>query len=114
MTKITTHVLDISLGKPAANIKIVLEALSPQSSKKIISEGLTNTDGRITPSLYEGKVLNPGLYGISFSLANYFASSNRASLYPFVTVHFMLEHPEEHFHLPLLISPGGYSTYRGS
>lgn len=112
MTKITTHVLDISLGKPAANVKIVLEA--QKGFKKIVAEGITNTDGRICPSLYDAEPLASGLYSLSFSLENYFASSQRVSLYPFVTVHFMLEHPDQHFHLPLLISPGGYSTYRGS
>jgi 5-hydroxyisourate hydrolase len=111
MTKITTHVLDISLGKPAAQVTIILESIGEH--KTALAEAQTNADGRVAPSLYEGN-LAPGLYVIKFSLAAYFARSQRTSIYPFVTVHFMLDNPHQHFHLPLLISPAGYSTYRGS
>lgn len=111
MTKITTHVLDIALGKPAANIPITLHSLSEPAT--IIAEGLTNSDGRVSPCLYEG-ALARGLYSITFALANYFANAHQGSLYPFVTVHFVIDDIHQHFHLPLLVSPGGYSTYRGS
>ncbi len=113
MTKITTHVLDISLGRPAANIPIVLNGLEGDKTR-FMAEGLTNEDGRISPSLYDGANLKHGLYSVTFSLTNYFLSTKRTSLYPFVTVYFKIENDNANFHLPLLISPGGYSTYRGS
>lgn len=113
MTKITTHVLDISLGKPAAHVDVVLEGLA-SGAPEFIAKNRTSLCGRVQPSLYEGPPLPTGLYVISFALKEYFAQLETTTLYPLVTVHFELVNPHEHFHLPLLISPGGYSTYRGS
>jgi 5-hydroxyisourate hydrolase len=101
---ITTHVLDTALGKPARGVPIRLETLDGQ----LIGEGKTDDDGRLR-TLTAGKELEAGTYRMRFDVAAY----NPAGFYPFVDVVFKID-AGAHYHVPLLLSPYGYSTYRGS
>lgn len=109
---ITTHVLDVALGKPAAGVPVKL-ARSEGEAFVALAEGTTNDDGRVTDLLAPGTLV-AGTYRISFALSPYFEASGRTSFYPHVDIVFSVVRPEEHFHVPLLLSPFGYSTYRGS
>lgn len=109
---ITTHVLDVSLGRPAKGIAVRL-ARRDGDLWTTIATGETDADGRASQLLAPGSLV-AGTYRIAFELDAYFASSGRKSFYPFVEIVFVVEVPSEHFHVPLLLSPFGYSTYRGS
>lgn len=109
---ITTHILDVSLGRPAANVPVRL-ARAEDDTFAEIAHGTTDADGRVTTLLAPGS-LTKGTYRLSFDVGVYFAASQRASFYPHVDVVFVVEHPDQHHHVPLLLSPFGYSTYRGS
>ena len=108
MSTISTHVLDTSLGKPAAGVRADFE----RGDSGSIGSGVTDANGRIA-SFGEGAV-EPGVYRLRFDTAEYFTKTNRPVFYPEVVVAFRIEAGDEHFHIPLLISPFGYSTYRGS
>ena len=108
---ITTHVLDTSRGKPAAGIKVVLEVQSGSSWKEIGS-GTTSDDGRIADLLAAS--VSPGVYRLTFETAEYFQSMKTESFYPKVSIEFEIKNSDAHYHVPLLLSPFGYSTYRGS
>ena len=107
MSHITTHVLDTALGTPAANVPVALLA----GDGEILGAGITNADGRI-PDLGPDK-LEPGNYSLVFDTEAYFALSERDSFFPWVTIDFKLT-DAPHYHVPLLLSPFAYSTYRGS
>ena len=109
---ITTHVLDVSLGSPAKDIRCQLNRLNSQSRWDKISEGVTNQDGRIETLL--GGELQIGIYRLDFMTRAYFESRNLASFYPSVSITFEVTATDQHYHVPLLLSPYGYSTYRGS
>ena len=113
MSHITTHVLDVSLGKPAANIAVILETQSSGSSWSEVARGATDTDGRLR-DWTAAKALPAGIYRLNFDTRSYFAARKAASLYPQVVIMFEVRDPQEHYHIPLLLSPFGYSTYRGS
>ena len=111
MSKITTHILDTSKGCPAVGIKVVLYVLSREKEIEL-GRGVTNADGRIVDwgdagIVDEGK----GVYKIRFETKEYFGTI--PTFYPFVEICFELT-TDGHYHIPLLISPFGYSTYRGS
>ena len=107
MSHVTTHVLDAALGQPAARITVALSG--PDGT--VIALGETDADGRV-PEL--GPDLLPaGDYRLEFETGPYFAASGRATFYPRVTVDFILKDATHH-HVPLLLSPFAYSTYRGS
>lgn len=108
MSPITTHVLDTALGKPAAGIPVTLF-----QGENTVGQGETNPDGRVTDLLAEGS-LETGTYRIRFDVAKYLASTSEAAFYPFVEITFTIAETDEHYHVPLLLSPFGYSTYRGS
>ena len=110
---ITTHVLDTSMGRPGRGVPVQLEALGDDGIFREIARGTTNDDGRV-PGLFEGGTLERRTYRIRFDLEAYFAKSQRASFYPEASIVFRIEAPAEHYHVPLLLSPFGYSTYRGS
>jgi len=115
MSPITTHVLDIALGKPAAGIAVVLEQLGEADAWTEVGRGTTNADGRVPNLLPDGAVLTPGSYRLRFATGAYFASCGVRGLYPEVQVMIQLDAPvRRHYHIPLLLSPYGYSTYRGS
>lgn len=112
MSQITTHILDTSQGKPAHDVKVTLYQLL-HSEWIQISEGLTNKDGRIPDLLPSEKTATPGFYKFVFHIAGYFNSQNIKSFYPQVTIEFEIT-DDSHYHVPLLLNPFGYSTYRGS
>ena len=109
---ITTHVLDTSLGKPASGIRVVL-ALSLEKGITEIARGVTDEDGRIRDLLKPDSFV-VGEYCITFELSDYYASMGQDSFYPRATIEFCVTDPASHYHVPLLLSPFGYSTYRGS
>lgn len=110
MSAITTHILDTACGKPAEGVAVQLwHQVGDQRS--VIAEGRTNADGRV-PDLVT-KALVKGTYIMHFATADYFMRRQQAVFYPWVDVAFALA-DGEHYHIPLLLSPYGYSTYRGS
>ena len=111
MSGITSHVLDTSRGVPAANIEVQLQIRQGNEWKEI-GKGVTNHDGRISDPLVEE--LEAGHYRIIFLVADYFSSMKKPSFFPRVRIEFLVDDPMEHYHVPLLLSPFGYSTYRGS
>jgi len=110
---LTTHVLDISRGQPAAGVAVRLELLETSSTWQLMGDGKTNADGRATDLLQSGSLV-AGRYRLTFATGDYFAAQNIATFYPLVTIEFSVTSPSEHYHVPLLLSPFGYSTYRGS
>lgn len=113
MSAITTHVLDTSLGKPAAGVAVTLEAHSSDGWKTLAS-GTTNADGRIRDLLPAESKLAPGTYRLRFETAAYFRARGVEAFYPHVEIVFVVKDGAQHYHVPLLLSPFGYSTYRGS
>jgi len=107
---ISTHVLDTAIGKPAASMPVALE-LFRGGDWEPVGEGLTGVDGRLGELAAE---LTAGRYRIRFDTAAYFAATATKAFYPEVTVVFDVTEPDQHHHVPLLLSPFGYSTYRGS
>lgn len=112
MSQITTHILDTSVGKPAPDVPVILEQKISDNWKKI-GEGLTNEDGRVTNLLDKNKILESGIYRLVFETAIYFTEQNKKSFYPRITIEFEI-FDSSHYHVPLLLNPFGYSTYRGS
>ena len=108
---ITTHILDISLGRPAAGVPVVLEF--HRGDWETVGSGITDGDGRIGDLLSEGS-LECGSYRISFDTGTYWAATEVEGFYPQVQVVFTIWETEQHYHVPLLLNPFGYSTYRGS
>ena len=113
MNAITTHILDTSKGRPAAGVAIVLELESAQGWQTL-GQGATDADGRLKQLLPDDFKLVPGLYRLTFETSAYFAAQNVESFYPRVTISFVVRDAGAHYHVPLLLSPYGYSTYRGS
>jgi len=113
MSGITTHVLDISQGRPAAGVPVILE-IAASGGWQTVGEGITNADGRAADLLTANSPIAPGVYRLSFDTAKYFDDQNTQGFYPQVTVVFKIENADQHYHVPLLLSPFGYSTYRGS
>ena len=113
ISPITTHVLDTSRGRPAAGIGAKLERLAGVDAWQAMGEGKTNSDGRIANLMLPGS-LTAGRYRIVFAVAEYFQSIGVSGFYPQITIEFQIDSPQEHYHVPLLLSPFGYSTYRGS
>src|SRR5262245_43043061 len=113
MSAITTHVLDTAKGRPADGITAVLEFKTAEGWTELAS-GCTNADGRIPDLLPKERKIDPGVYRLTFEIASYLERSQTAGFYPYVSIVFEIKDPEQHYHLPLLLSPFGYSTYRGS
>ena len=111
MSAITTHVLDISRGQPAAGVPVSLEA-ETSDGWKLVGAGTTDENGRIS-DLVSAEV-SAGVHRLIFDTAKYFAAHNVRGFYPQVVVVFTIRDPGQHHHVPLLLSPFGYSTYRGS
>ena len=127
VSPITSHVLDTALGCPAAGCPITLErrtisgsgddgddAGCPASSWTPLGAGATDDDGRLKTLLAPAHFIDPGTYRVTFDTSEYFATSGQPVFYPEVSVVFVIEDGTEHYHIPLLLSPFGYSTYRGS
>lgn len=111
-SQLTTHVLNTSTGKPAAVMSLMLLQLIG-GAWKAITQGVTNSDGRIADLLPPGRGLDIGQYKIIFETSRYFESQQVESFYPRVEIQFSVT-DNTHYHVPLLINPFGYSTYRGS
>ncbi len=113
MSSISTHVLDTSRGKPAAGVRVTLVRLD--ELREILSEhnGSTDEEGRISSLLGEHELV-AGTYRLTFDTAAYYSCHKEVAFYPRIDITFTVEHTDEHFHVPLLLSPFGYSTYRGS
>ena len=109
MSTISTHVLDTSLGKPAVGITVKLER-----DNEVIASEVTDSDGRVRDLLGDGQNIRAGSYSLLFSVGEYFAADGRDSFYDRITISFRISSDSEHYHVPLLLSPFGYSTYRGS
>ncbi len=111
---ITTHVLDTSQGRPASGIAVQLSRRDANGTWQELASGKTNEDGRLMNMLPTNFQLAAGVYQMRFEIESYFRQQAVASFYPFVCIVFEITHPEQHHHVPLLLSPFGYSTYRGS
>lgn len=117
MSTLSTHVLDTARGRPAAGVPINLDFHRPTSGLspwQELAKGVTNDDGRVKDFLPAGTRLEPGLYRMSFNTGAYFKAQGVRGFYPYVEVVFEITATDEHHHVPLLLSPFGYSTYRGS
>lgn len=114
MSAITTHVLDTSRGRPAAGVAVRLELESIDGSWKQIGAGSTDADGRAKDLLPPTFALHGGVYRLVFDTDTYFASQAIDGFYREVVVVFTIRDPTQHYHVPVLLSPFGYSTYRGS
>jgi 5-hydroxyisourate hydrolase len=117
MGRLSTHVLDTAKGKPAAGVRIMLYRISGQSHRKV-KEVVTNADGRTDGALLEGDKLEAGVYELVFCAGDYLRASGQAGegvlFLDEIPIRFGLPDASQHYHVPLLISPFGYSTYRGS
>lgn len=114
MSAITTHVLDTSRGSPASGVPIMLELQSEDGNWQLLGKGTTDMDGRLRDLLMPDEPLIIGTYRLTFDTETYFRAHNVEGFYPFVLVVFSILDTDEHYHVPLLLSPYGYSTYRGS
>ncbi|WP_224362380.1 hydroxyisourate hydrolase [Hyalangium versicolor] len=114
MSTLSTHVLDTQWGRPAAGVPILLEAQERGGGWRELARGTTNSDGRVKDFLPAGTNLEPGIYRMTFDTAAYFSAHSVRGFYPYVSVVFEIHSAGEHYHVPLLLSPFGYSTYRGS
>ena len=112
MSQITTHILDTTKGKPAAGVTIALLQQAGDNWQEI-ARGVTNTDGRIADLLPNGVQLEPGIYKMKFFTKEYFAQDKTSNFYPYVEIVFDVV-TTEYYHVPLLLNPFGYATYRGS
>ncbi len=113
MRRISTHILDLALGKPASGVVVRLEKREPSGWRVLASER-TDRDGRCSQLLPESEDLSAGSYRLSFDIAKYHEPQEIDALYPVVEVTFRVRDGETQFHIPLLLSPNGYTTYRGS
>ncbi len=115
--RLTTHVLDTARGKPAAGVKILLYRVTGNSHKKI-AETVTNADGRTDAPMLEGKAFTEGSYELVFCAGDYLRSTGQAAgevlFLDQIPIRFGVPDAGQHYHVPLLISPFAYSTYRGS
>lgn len=113
MSAITTHVLDTSRGKPAGGVPIVLELKNAKGAFEPVGQGITDADGRLR-DLTKGTPLVVGHYRITFDVDAYQRALGAPVFYPEVSVVFVVDDVAAHYHIPLLLSPFGFSTYRGS
>jgi 5-hydroxyisourate hydrolase len=112
MSQLTTHILDTTKGKPAEGVTIILFQGGNDEWTEM-TRGITNSDGRIKNLLKTDDALQPGIYKMRFETKDYFDKTSTATFYPYVEIIFDIQ-TNEHYHIPLLLNPFGYSTYRGS
>lgn len=113
MSAITTYILDTTSGKPGAGIPAVLERKTHSAGWLAIAEGITDVDGRINDLLSKKDVFLPGHYRFIFEIGPYFLLQSIDCFFPQITVSFVVKDSMQHYHVPLLLSPFGYSTFRG-
>ncbi|HUD22121.1 MAG TPA: hydroxyisourate hydrolase [Acidobacteriaceae bacterium] len=110
---ISTHILDTALGRPATEVAVSL-AHWQQEHWLVLCEAKTDADGRCNQLLPAGSPLESGLYRIRFETAAYYRAQHLAGLYPYVEIVFEVRDSGQHYHIPLLLTANGYTTYRGS
>ncbi|MFN8294706.1 MAG: hydroxyisourate hydrolase [Chitinophagales bacterium] len=112
MSSISTHILDTSKGSPAQDVHVIL--YQQQDNEWIeIASGKTNSDGRIPDLLSKETIINLGIYKLKFDTQQYFDAAYLETFYPYIEIIFEIK-KDAHYHVPLLLNPFGYSTYRGS
>jgi 5-hydroxyisourate hydrolase len=114
MNRISTHVLDTARGAPAKGVPVCLERQDSPGKWTKIASAKTDHDGRCHELLPDSDNLHPGQYRLTMDTASYYAEAAVAGLYPVVEITFEVRAGETHFHIPLLLSPNSYTTYRGS
>ncbi len=115
INRISTHVLDTTLGKPAARVPVRLEQREKKDGRWVaLGSFNTDADGRCAQMLAESQALAEGQFRLVFDTGTYYAAQNVPGLYPVVEITFQIRKGESQFHIPLLLSPNGYTTYRGS
>ncbi len=114
MSRISTHVLDTAKGQPAAGVPVRLDRQDSSGQWSTISAAQTDKDGRCAQLVTDGATLAEGVYRLTFDTASYFAASKQEGLYPAVEITFRVRSGESQYHIPLLLSANGYTTYRGS
>lgn len=115
MNRISTHVLDTVLGLPASDIVVHLEKAEPSGGWTSLTTEATDGDGRCANLLPPtGRPAPPGQYRLRFETGSYHAAKSLQTLYPYIEIAFIVKEGQSHLHVPLLLSPNGYTTYRGS
>ena len=114
MNRISTHVLDVAQGKPAKDVPVRLDRQESSGEWRVLASSRTDGDGRCPQLLPEDEVLSAGTYRLAFDTATYYRHQKSEGLYPVVEITFEAREGQSHFHIPLLLSPNGYTTYRGS
>jgi 5-hydroxyisourate hydrolase len=114
MRHISTHILDTVQGKPAADVPVRLEKKLMAGDWRLLNSARSDLNGRCAQLLPENEDLSAAVYRLIFDTGSYYASQRVDALYPIVEVTFQARDGESHFHIPLLLSPNGYTTYRGS
>jgi 5-hydroxyisourate hydrolase len=114
MKGISTHVLDTSIGRPAEGVLIKLERNMPGAGWTPIAESVTDASGRVSQLLPPNEHMHLGGYRLRFDVETYFAYQDKPTFFPDVIIQFEIRDDSQHYHVPLLVSPYGYSTYRGS
>jgi len=111
---LSTHILDTSIGRPAAGVGLSLLRLDPDGIWQTLSSFKTDSDGRCRQLLPDGVALVAGVYRVRFETGQYYEFHALTGLYPFVEITFTVREGDEHLHIPLLLTANGYTTYRGS
>ena len=114
MSAITTHDLDTARGRPADGVRVSLEQIDSNEQWRAVGQGVTDNNGRLRTLMSESSAPVPGMYRLLFDTRRYYAQHGMQSFFPIVTVTFEVSNSAEHYHVPLLLSPFGYTTYRGS
>ena len=118
---LSSHILDTHLGKPAADVAVTLHRIRDNGAATLLAHGTTNSDGRVTPDAWQfdtaidstERQLDIGRYTVTFDTQSYFDAQQLTAFYPQVVIDFVVN-DASHYHVPLLLSAHGYSTYRGS
>ena len=118
MAGLTTHVLDTSRGRPAAGVRIELYTLTPEGARRLVVSALTNADGRTDAPLIAPAEAQAGTFELTFHVGDYFRAAGTLTASPpfldVVPIRFAIADPKAHYHVPLVVTPWSYSTYRGS
>ena len=110
---ISTHILDTAIGRPATGVTVTLSCRT-EGTWHLVHEAITDPDGRCKELLPSTRPLTPGLYRIHFETSAYYAQHYERGLYPYIDIVFDVRNSEQHYHIPLLLTANGYTTYRGS
>jgi 5-hydroxyisourate hydrolase len=114
MNRISTHILDTARGKPAVHVPVKLERQEPTGVWHLLSSAHTDQDGRCAQLLPPDHPLPSGVYRLLFETSSYYGAQKLDGLYPVVEITFQVREGESHYHIPLLLTSNGYTTYRGS